>query len=129
MEIKINLHGSEAIARKNAKLQTTTGNVYGIYDMSGGLEEAVAVYLDNEKNVIKAKEMINDEGSNNTKYKTKYEVGISDTSEQNFIKNMEKGFYNGDAIKEVATSGINKNTWQNQQTIFSSSYNAFLLRG
>ena len=36
----------------NGKLASTTGNIYGVYDMSGGAWERVAGYLDNSNNYL-----------------------------------------------------------------------------
>ena len=93
---------------------STTGNIYGIYDMSGGTWERTASYVNN------GNKSLNDFGLSviiggeiSTKYVTKYtsnETGITtddSKSDANYNANKNKRIYS-DAIRETSTSGIRK---------------------
>ncbi|MCI9016528.1 MAG: hypothetical protein HFJ53_05135 [Clostridia bacterium] len=78
---------------------STTGNVTGVYDMSGGSNEFVAAYLNNNyaQNIIEQESVIKAE----LKYKDIYEIGEQDTSKINYEKNKTKY---SDALYEVSTN-------------------------
>ncbi|MDD2434917.1 MAG: hypothetical protein PHO63_01545 [Bacilli bacterium] len=82
----------------NGVKASTTGTIYGVYDMSGGFHEYVAAYINNGNNYLK------DFGQNildaPTKYKNIYITGTTDTSENNY--NANKNVI-GDAIYETSS--------------------------
>ena len=103
---------------------STTGNITGIYDMSGGTWEYVAAYVNNGINTLSMY------GSNlvNGAAKTKdvYNVGQSDSNINNYIANSSKY---GDAVYETSKNGSEMNSWYGDYSIFPYSANAFLRRG
>lgn len=113
---------------KNAN-QSTTGNVYGVYDMSGGLWERVSAYINNaNENLLKnGKSILEDGNSNNsTKYKTVYNYNKNDdTNESNY--NLNKNII-GDALFETS-NGIGEKSWFGDYSSFMYGNAVFLHRG
>ena len=89
---------------------STTGNVYGIYDMAGGAWEFVAGY---EKYSIENSSTIKDNMLSlynaAPKYKDIYEGG-EETYQKNYEKNSSKY---GDAIFETSLLGTGSTSWDN----------------
>ena len=81
--------------------QSTTGNIYGIYDMSGGAWEYVASYVNNKHGNLQTYgvSLVN---STSRQLKQVYGPGTIDSYEQHYEAN--KGKY-GDAIYETSNSG------------------------
>lgn len=86
---------------------STTSNVYGIYDLSGGAVERVAAYISNgSKNLsVAASEMVDDE---NYKYKDIYTIGDEDSQLANFEATRNKP---GAAMFETSSNGNGKMGW------------------
>lgn len=101
----------------NNILQSTTGNVYGIYDMSGGGSEFVAAYVDNGNAVL--------ENNGNSlyhaepKYKDVYTVSTKDTKKGNYNINSDRY---GEALYDVTLNGSANN---NSQNAWYSDYSCF----
>ena len=75
---------------------STTGTIYGIYDMSGGNWEYIAAYVNNESNNLNTNG--NSLVNNSPNYmKEIYNIGEEDTSVSNYEANSDKY---GDAIYE-----------------------------
>ena len=114
--------GGDYIANK---LQSSTGNEYGIYDLSGGAYEYVAGYIENE--TVKSSEY-------NTslveevdfKYKDVYKLGTTDSSENNYQAN--KGI-KGDAVYETSTAGTGSTSWHEDYSYFPRASSAVFRRG
>ncbi len=87
---------------KTNTAQSSTDNIYGIYDLSGGVWDRVASYINNENDNIAEYGASMQVGSS-TKYVTVYQKGTTDDRVPNYVANKE--FY-GDAVSE--TSGINE---------------------
>ena len=97
---------------KELSSSSTTGNIYGIYDLSGGSWERTAAYINNSAGIINRKKYgmnIINEGSWSNKYFTAYlsnekeEIVTEDEkAEENYAANAK--IY-GDAIYETSTSG------------------------
>ena len=89
---------------------STTHNVYGIYDMSGGSWEYVAAYLNNGDNSLSsyASSLVNSYNFNGNKYVNVYLVGTSDSQGNNYAawSNIK-----GDAVYETSSSGLSNNSW------------------
>ena len=113
---------------KNAN-QSTTGNVYGVYDMAGGLWERVAAYINNgNDNLLLNGKAIMEDGDPNSsnKYKTVYAYNkADDTNEANY--NLNKAV-KGDAMFETS-SGIGKKSWFGDESSFMFGNAVFLHRG
>lgn len=98
---------------------STTGNVYGIYDMAGGAWEYVAGYLSE----ITALTNYTTLASADPKYKDVY-AGTSSDRTTNY--NANTGKY-GDAVYETSSSGVSDTgSWDSSYSYFpSSSYPVF----
>lgn len=117
---------------------SSTGNIYGIYDLSGGAWERVAGYITNGNSVLSngssfvAKTTADGEGYKtlSTKYATVYPYNTSsDSYQNNFITYKNIGYGHGDAILEIATTGRGHDAWFNNRTDFLSSSDVFFMRG
>ena len=99
---------------KEGFLASTTGNIYGIYDMCGGAWEYVSNYYNNSSDLNLYEtygSSFASKGGNSTKFSTVYSsVDIS------------QGFHVGDATYEVAG-------WNGDYEIFISDVFPFLSRG
>ena len=129
--------------QKNGTTASTTGTIYGIYDMSGGTTERIASIVNNENENLKklGNQMIEDlNNGNSTKYITVYphdpnndNINISNTTENrdkaaksNYDKN--KKIY-GDAIRETSTAGDDKNAWYSDSAAYAGLNYPFFMRG
>ena len=86
---------------------STTGNVYGIYDLSGGLPEFIAAY--NSKSNINENQSFAWQNRISDKYATAYS-NTSYTNTGNIIYQVGKF---GDATKEVYTTNTLNNNYLN----------------
>ena len=104
--------------------QSTTGNVYGVYDMSGGAFEYVAAYVNNgNANLTNyGSSLVNGD----PKTKNVYTKASSDSYENNYQQN--KGVY-GDAVYETSTSGSGATSWYSDCSSFPGTSNPFFMRG
>ncbi len=107
----------------NGLASSTTGNIYGIYDMSGGGNEYTAAYvnnghtrLNNGSNVLSA----------NAKYKNVYAVGAADTDVSNYALAISS---KGDAIWETSNTGTSSTSWYSDNSSMSRTDNPWFLRG
>ena len=96
------------------KLASTTGNIYGIYDMSGGVYEYVASYVNNGNSYLTryGANMVN---SSNIRNKQVYASTVSDGSysqeaDYNLLAPSSNNIY-GDAVYETSTSYSSRNSW------------------
>ena len=101
---------------------STTGNVYGIYDMAGGAWEYVAgIYTGGSSNDNRSKLW----DSNNSKYVDKY-TNTTD-SESTYYGNTNKY---GDAVYETSSSGTSlSGSWDSSYSYFPSSSSPVFVRG
>ena len=129
-EVEINSNGSyytgggSGNAYVNNGGQSTTGNVYGVYDMSGGAMEYVAAYVNNGNSNLTTygASLLNGDA----KTKNVYDKASSDSYENNY--NQNKGKY-GDAVYETSSSGSGKISWYSDFSGFPGSDNPFFYRG
>ena len=105
---------------------STTGNIYGIYDMSGGNWERVAAYVNNGHANLQryGKNLV--DGA--VKYKEVYEQGESDNQQLNYEKASTKY---GDAVYETSNgySGRGGESWYDDFADFVRTDAPFLIRG
>ncbi len=103
--------------------QSTTGNITGIYDMSGGSWEYSAAYVNNgNTNLTTYGNSILNAAS---RYKDVYTV-TTDTAAQNYANTLDK---RGDAVYETSNiTGISR-SWFNDDLIMANSSNPFFMRG
>lgn len=119
---------------------STTGNIYGVYDISGGAWEYVAAFNSYDKNSYRTKYGKNgttdttlSNGTASTEYATKYSNATSNHSGNNIIYTYGKI---GDATKEVNKGGeyvLNNtsscNNWFGDYAPICYEDNPFILRG
>ena len=115
---------------------STTGNIYGIYDMSGGTNERSAAYVNNSygagtRNTYGASVVTG--GAKSTKYATVYPS--NETNDTNDNNKRSQANYNvndkiyGDAVRETSTKGVGESSWYSDYSIFPESGNSFFGRG
>ena len=105
---------------------TTTGNIYGIYDMSGGAWEYMADYLANgtRSYVTYFKENVD------SKYKTEYKGDGATSSAEDRTSNYEANSDRyGDALWETSDGANDQNSWNQDYSVFSYLDHPFFLRG
>ncbi|MNP05186.1 hypothetical protein D3C76_971320 [compost metagenome] len=103
--------------------QSTTGNMTGIFAMSGGNNEWVAAYVNNgNASLTNYGSAL---GSADIKYKDVYTI-TTDTQANNYVGALDK---RGDAIYETSSSSSGKLSWFNGTSDIPVGYNMFLRRG
>ena len=115
---------------------STTGNIYGIYDMSGGTWERAAAYVNNGNgNLNNYGASVITGGATSTKYATVYTSGETSStttdnarSEANYNVDKNKKIY-GDAVHETSTSGSGNSSWYSDYSHFPEGGNPFFNRG
>ena len=122
--------------QKNGTKASSTGTIYGIYDLSGGTWERTAgLVANNNDNLTNyGSSLLNNEKNNSTstKYVTVYQnndSGITDydtASKKNYEVNTK--IY-GDAIRETSTEGVGQNSWYSDYSYFVGYYTPFFIRG
>ena len=88
--------------------QSTTGNVYGVYDMNGGTNEYVAAYFDN------GNAKFTNESKKNVDVYSNYELSV-----QKY----------GDSIYETSSKGTDSFAWNQGNSVFVDNMNPYFLRG
>ena len=139
-----NTTNTDAIAwnQTGGELASTTGTIYGIYDMSGGTWERSASLVNNGNsrlNEFGSSLMYSLKDGKSSEYVTVYETdtsvdntGVSWTDE-NLLKtneaNYKKNTKYGDAIKETSTAGTGNTSWNGDYSYFAGLYYPFFVRG
>ena len=103
--------GSSAYHTDVGKNSSTTKNVYGIYDMSGGAYEYVAACYTGYTNKLTA--------NTDTAYINKYIDVYDSYSSSKF----------GDAVFETSSSSSSSTSWFSDYSFFVNSYSPVFLRG
>ena len=120
--------------------QSTTGNIYGIYDTVGGTYEYTASYIANSKetnsysyqftSINPSTSKLNDNAISSP-YSTIYNYdntnNTSDTNANNYAINLNKVF--GDGICETSISGNGTSSWYAAVSKFANSSTPFFGRG
>ena len=102
---------------------STTGNVYGVYDMSGGSWEYVAAYLNETSSAEHyGNSLINAQSYN----KNVYQVGQENTKISHYEANSN---VYGDAMYETSNGAQQNNAWYSNNTEFADTASIFFLRG
>ena len=108
---------------------STTGNVTGVYDMSGGAWEYVAAYVNNGHSNLTTygSSLVNAEA----KYKDVYSKGSSDSYSNNYAVSTPANGHYGDAVWETSSSASSPytNSWYSDYSNFPSTTHPFFLRG
>ena len=124
---------------------SSTGNIYGIYDLSGGTYERTAAYVANGNNNLKGYgASIAYDGSTlrtaNTKYTTAYpfdsstdntgitnnDTNLNTASMNNYKKNT---LIYGDGIRETSTAGTGNSSWYGDSSSYPGLDYPFSIRG
>ena len=103
---------------------STTGTVYGVYDMSGGAWEYVAAYVNNGNGNLTnyGSSLVNGDA----KTKNVYSKASSDSYENNYNANSSKY---GDAVYETSTNGSASTSWYGDYSNFPYTSVPFFVRG
>ena len=135
--------------QKNGQASSTTGTIYGVYDMSGTVWERTAAYVANGNGSLRGNGASiayngNTLKTESTKYTTVYPFNEKDSegnaitnidaaSQQNFVANSK--IY-GDAVRETnsgkagtSESGWNYSSWTSDYSYFPALYDPFFGRG
>ena len=103
---------------------STTGTVYGVYDMSGGAWEHTAAYINNSN----ADDYFSNIATVKAKYKDVYNKGTTDSEANNYIVAIHK---KGDAVYETSLS-VNSpytNSWYSDYSYMPYSSIPWFRRG
>ena len=116
----------------NGMKASTTGTIYGVYDMSGGSIDTVASFVNNVSSLISdGSSLVN--GAN--KYKNVYTadtINGNDSQEGNYNLSTPANGHYGDAIYEVCSDSINvtpNSVWYNNYAWFPWGSGPFFTRG
>ena len=138
-EVSIN-NSSSFITKSGGDVASSTGNIYGIYDLSGGGYERMAAYLTNGSAELAtnassfADTTVDIEGykTKSTKYVTVYPYDTStDEGVNNYAVYKNAGYGYGDAILETSANGqVNTATsWFGDYSVFICKDSPFFYRG
>ncbi len=110
---------------------STTGNIYGIYDLSGGTWERSAAYVANGNGNLASYGSSFAKATTSTKYATVYastEIGSDDNArgQSNYEANTK--IY-GDAVRETSTAGAGATSWYGDYSYFPEGGIPFFGRG
>ena len=124
--------------QKSGTKASTTGTIYGIYDMSGGTWERTAGLVNNgnENLATYGQSLLNAlNNGKSSKYVTAYPfdssvdkngANIDTASTANWKANTK--IY-GDGIRETSTAGTGKTSWYTDYSYFPAVYSPFSTRG
>ena len=124
---------------------SSTGTIYGIYDLSGGTWERTAAYVANSHGELKTYGASiaydgNTLRTTGTKYTTVYpfdsstdntgitnnETNLNTASSNNYKKNT---LIYGDGIRETSTAGTGRSSWYGDYSYYPGLYDPFSFRG
>ena len=129
--------------QKNGTAASSTGTIYGIYDMSGGTWERTAGLVNNGNSNLTTygSQVIADlNNGKSTRYITVYphdsskdstsitntDANLNTASQANYVKNTK--IY-GDGIRETSTAGTGKSSWYSDYSYFACLAYPFFFRG
>ena len=124
--------------QKSGTKASTTGTIYGVYDMSGGTWERTAGLVNNENENLATygQSLLNAlNNGKSSKYVTVYPhnasvdkngANIDTASTANWKANTK--IY-GDGIRETSTAGTGKTSWYTDYSCFPAVYGPFCVRG
>ena len=119
---------------EDGTVASSTGNVYGIYDLSGGVWERTASIINNGNDNLNkyGKSLMNAlNNGDSSAYVTVYPKGENEGEglEDAGKNNYEKSNIYGDAIRETSIAGVGQTSWYNDLSCFVGSYNPLFVRG
>ena len=123
--------GGTGEAYKTNINQSSTGNIYGIYDLSGGAWEYVASYITNNNENLSTYGGSFATATSSTKYATVYPYNSSSDSDTNNYNEYKKSATSryGDAILETSSSGSGRTSWNGDYSYFPYTSYLFFIRG
>lgn len=106
---------------------STTGNIYGIYDMSGGTYEYVATYInDDTGSRLSSTSYAKALADADNRYKEMFDVAeATDVLNYNATADITKGL----AFHETSTSATGGNAWYSNYSYYLQPNNPVVLRG
>lgn len=107
---------------ENGMASSSTGNIYGIYDLSGGAQERMASYAETGTTIETYAQSIN-----NLQNNEKHLVEIYTNVYNNTVTKFGDGIYETSNIPE--NPSINAYSWYNDASIFIQDDNPFIARG
>ena len=111
---------------------STTGTVYGIYDMSGGNWERVAAYVNNgHDNLKNGTSLVNGAAKYKNEYTATGTTNGNDSQSGNYDNADPKvatGHY-GDAVWETSSASSGQGSWYKDYSIFPYAAGPFFNRG
>ena len=122
-EIAINT-SSDFITGTGGMSASTTGNIYGIYDISGGAMEMVSAYVDNGDGNLTNYGLSIINAVN--KYKDIYTIGSTDTNHNNYNLTINK---KGDAVYETSNNTDASYAWFNDYAYMPNAKDPWFYRG
>ena len=124
---EITINGSSSYITGTGGVEaSTTGNLYGIYDMSGGAWERVAAFNDTDSD--NSETTYGSSFAGTAKASTKYATKYSNNSTTNSGTLLYTVGKTGDSTKEVYTGSGTAN-WFSDYSYFLCSSHPFFLRG
>ena len=120
---------------KKGTKASTTGTIYGIYDMSGGLWERSSALVNNNQECLKKygnSIMASLNNGKSSEYVTVYPTGeisgqnLNDAGRANYA--VDTQIY-GDAIRETSEALTRSDTWFYDYSLFVGSGSPFFIRG
>jgi prepilin-type N-terminal cleavage/methylation domain-containing protein len=102
---------------------STTGNIYGIYDVSGGAWEYVAAYVNNGNSNLSYGASIT---SATSQYKDAYTVGVPDSQTNTHALTMN---FKGDAVYETSSSYTGTTSWFSDYSSMPYASGPWFIRG
>ena len=122
--------------QEDGQKSSSTLNMYGVFDMSGGVWERTAGYISNGNWNLNGYGSSFTKDKVSTKYATVYPHNTDDkdntskTIDQLSQANYEQNKYiYGDAIRETSTSGTGSTSWNGDYSFFPALYAPFTVRG
>ena len=120
---------TNAYSTANGMKASTTGTIYGVYDMSGGNWERTAAYVDNGHDNLK-KETILFNGA--SKYKNVYTATATDgtdSASSNYDLSTPANKHYGDAVYETSSASSGQDSWYKDSSYFPWTSDPFFVRG
>jgi hypothetical protein len=108
----------------NGQQASTTGNTYGVYDMSGGAWEYVSAYADNSHTNLTT--YGNSAYAADNKYKNVYSVASTDSESNNYAVAISS---KGDAIYETSSAGSGTTSWYSDYSYMTRTDSPWFSRG
>ncbi len=116
---------------KNNLNQSTTNNIYGIYDTVGGAWEYIAGYIadcsQSYGNSFASTDQTTNNKTESTQYATVYKKSEANSSVDNYKANINRKF--GDGTIETSMAGEGITSWHSATSMFIGGVSAFFKRG